>query len=195
MSVAAARPRLTPREYLARERQAEIKHEFVLGEIFAMSGASPAHNRICFNLAGRISPALAGGPCQGYSSDQRVAVPGSVLYTYPDITVVCGEPEFDEYDPDTLVNPTLIVEVLSPSTEAWDRGGKFAHYRRLPSLREYVLIAQDRPRVECYLRRGEEWILTEFSGMDAVLTLASVQSQVPLTEIYDRVNLPEFPAR
>lgn len=191
MRAAAAQLHLTPREYLAIERVADTKHELVNGQLLAMAGASPAHNQVSFNLMTQLGPALSRSRCRGYSSDQRVAVPDSDLYTYPDVTVVCGEPEYDAGDPDTLVNPTLIAEVLSPSTEAWDRGGKFAHYRRLPSLREYLLVSQDRPRVERYLREGEEWLRTEFSPLDAVLTLISVPAQVPLAEIYARVNLSE----
>lgn len=198
MSAAPTRITYTPAEYLALEREAETKHELVEGEIFAMAGATAALNQLTFNLAGELRAALAGGPCRGYSSDQRVRVPETNLYTYPDLTIVCGEPEFDPNDSDTLVNPTLIVEVLSPSTEAWDRGGKFAHYRRIPSLQEYLLVSQDRPLLERYLRQGpagDEWLLTAVSSLEGVLTLGSIPVKLALSEIYARVSLPEHPSR
>ena len=188
----------TPAEYLALEHEAETKHELVNGEIFAMSGGSPAQSRIAFNLTGQLSMALAGGPCRGYTSDLRVRVPETDLYTYPDLTVVCGEPEFDPNDSYTLLNPTLIVEVLSPSTEAWDRGGKFAHYRRISSLQEYLLVSSDRPLLERYLRQGtggEEWLLTAVDSFQGVLALQSVPVRLALGQVYDDVRLPEHPLR
>lgn len=195
MSAIAAQFPLTPQQYLELERDSEVKHEWVNGELFAMAGASVAHNRLCFNLAVSLGSTLSGSPCRGYTSDQRVRIPSTGLYTYPDLTFVCGKAEFDPLNAETLINPTLLVEVLSPSTEAWDRGGKFAHYRRLPSLREFLLVAQDRIRVEHYIREGDTWDLTEYSQPEAVLTPKLWDAQVKLATLYARVDLPPDPGR
>src|SRR5712692_10164216 len=133
--------RVTPEEYLARERDAEHKSEYFDGEIFAMAGGSPQHSAIIFNVNGLLFPQLRGGPCRGFNSDMRVKVSETGLYTYPDLVVLCGEPQFDDEHQDTLLNPTLIVEVLSPTTKAYARGDKFSHYRWLESLQEYLLVA------------------------------------------------------
>lgn len=190
-----AREYLTPEAYLAREAAAEVRSEYFRGEVFAMAGGSPAHNRIAANLIREIDTLLLDGPCVTYTSDQRVKVEATGLYTYPDVVVVCGEPQFEEGAEGTLLNPTLLIEVLSPSTEGYDRGTKFAHYRRLESLREYLLVAQDRPRVERHLRRGDVWELSEFDGLEAVLTLETAPGGIPLARIYNRVELPENPGR
>ncbi len=190
-----AQRRLTAQQYLELEPLSEVKHEWVNGELFAMAGASAAHNRICFNLAVTLGSALVGSPCRGYTSDQRVRIPSTGLYTYPELTFVCGEVEYDPFSAETLINPTLLVEVLSPSTEAWDRGGRFAHYRRLPSLSEFLLVAQDRLCVEHYLRQGDTWVLTAHSEPDAVLTLASWDAHVRIATVYSGVDLPPDPGR
>jgi Uma2 family endonuclease len=158
--------------------------------MFAMAGASREHTLIAGNVAGELRAQLKGRPCETYQSDMRVRVSESGLYTYPDVVVVCGERQFEDAEVDTLLNPTLIVEVLSESTEAYDRGDKFAHYRRLQSLQEYVMIAQDKVRVERYVRQGSSWVLAEFSELDDTLHLASIECKVPLREIYDRVEFP-----
>ena len=189
MSTAAAKTRYTPEQYLALERKADFKSEFCNGFIVAMSGATRFHNLAAGNLFREISGQLKGGPCEAYIADMRVRVTRTGLYTYPDIVAVCGEPQLLDSEFDTLLNPTLIVEVLSPSTEAYDRGAKFRHYRRLESLHEYVLISQDRAIVERFARRGEDWVLTEWRGLDAVLLLDSVGCEVPLREIYDRTGV------
>lgn len=186
---------MTSEEYLDRERVSAHKSEYFHGEIFAMAGGSPAHNRITANLIREIDTRLLGGPCITYTSDQRVKVQATELYTYPDLVVVCGEPQFEARGLDTLLNPTLLVEVLSPSTEAYDRGAKFGHFRRLPSLKEYLLVSQDRARVEHYLRQGERWELTEIDGLDATLRLNAVPGDIPLTRLYDRVSLPDDAGR
>ena len=147
-----ARQRLTPAEYLAIERAADYKSEFFADEMFAMAGAAPAHVLITSNVTRELGTQLKGRSCRVYPSDLRVKVSETGLYTYPDVVIVCGEQQFDDEHRDTLLNPTLIVEVLSPSTEAYDRGEKFDHYSQLESLQEYVMIAQDRPRVERYVR-------------------------------------------
>jgi Uma2 family endonuclease len=188
----AARQRLTPAEYLEIERDAETKSEFYAGEMFAMAGASPEHNAITFNVTTTLGSQLRGRPCRGFSSDQRVKVSDTGLYTYPDLTVVCGTAEFEEGTPRTLLNPTLIVEVLSSTTEAYDRGEKFDHYRRLDSLQEYLLIAQDRFRVERYLRqaRSDEWLFTVVTDPQGTVALLSIGCELALADIYDGVEIP-----
>jgi Uma2 family endonuclease len=190
MSSAAVKTRPTPEQYLALERKAAVKSEYLGGHIVAMAGTSRAHNLIAGNLNSQISTQLRERPCESYVSGMRVTVPPTGLYTYPDVVAVCGEPRFLDSELDTLLNPTVIIEVLSPSTEAYDRGLKFAHYRRLASLREYVLVAQDRVLVERYTRQGEEWLLTEWGGIEDVLQLASIDCAVALHEIYAKVQFP-----
>ena len=180
---------LTPQEYLVRERRAETKSEYLRGEVFAMSGASREHNLIAGNVNRELSEQLRERPCEVYQGDMRVKVSSTGLYTYPDVTVVCSEPQFEDAEVDTLLNPKVIVEVLSPSTADYDRGGKFTHYRRLPSLRDYVLISQDRALVEhCVRQPSDQWLLTEYSALDGTLMLSSIQCQLPLAEIYLKVQ-------
>ena len=190
MSSAAVKTRVTPEQYLALERKAAFKSEYLNGQIIAMAGASRPHNLVAGNLHAEIRAQLRDRPCESYVGDMRVYIPPTGLYTYPDVVAVCGEPQFQDGELDTLLNPTVIVEVLSPSTEAYDRGLKFAHYRRLASLREYVLVAQDRVLVERYTRRGDEWLLTEWSRPDDILRLASIDCDVALREIYAKVPFP-----
>lgn len=183
----------TPEQYLALERKAEYKSEYINGEIYAMSGASREHNLIGGNIFAALHSQLRGEPCEVYSSDMRVKVHHTGMYTYPDVAVVCGEPRFEDKVLDTLVNPTVIIEVLSPSTEAYDRGDKFAHYRRLESLTDYVLVAQDKVRVEHFARsndRSGEWIFTEVSDLDGTLRLASIGCEMALRDIYDKIKFP-----
>jgi Uma2 family endonuclease len=183
-----ARITYTPEEYLTLERRAEYKSEYINGEIYAMSGASKEHNWITLNLASEIRQQFKGRPCDVFSADMRVQVSATGMYTYPDVVAVCGGSTFEDKEVDTLTNPTMIAEVLSASTEAYDRGDKFAHYRRLPSLQEYLLISQDKIRVEHYLRRDHEWIFTELSELDGTLYMASVDCSVALRDIYDKVD-------
>lgn len=182
--------RHTPEQYLGLERLADYKSEYVNGYILAMAGASKAHNQIGFNIAGELHNQLKSRPCLAYVNDLRVKVSATDLYTYPDVVALCGEPLFDDAQMDTLLNPSLIIEVLSPTTEAYDRGDKFAHYRRLPSLLEYVLIAQDQVRVEHYLRSDQKWVLSELNGLDEKLRLVSIGCEITLRAIYDKVNFP-----
>lgn len=177
----------TPEEYLSLERSASIKSEFHDGQIYAVTGASRAHNLITVNIAGELRRQLKGRPCEAYINDMRVKAAKANSYHYPDIAVVCGTPEFEDTQVDTLLNPTLLIEVLSPSTEAYDRGGKFAHYRKIASLREYLLVTQDQPGIERYLRQGEVWILSESQGLDASVSLESIACQLSLREVYDKV--------
>jgi Uma2 family endonuclease len=186
------KPRLTPEDYLAIERSAEYKSEYFDGEIFAMTGASRAHNTLVANTVIELGGQLKKRPCKLYVNDMRVKVSPTGLYTYPDVIVVCGKEQFDDAHLDTLLNPTLIIEVLSDSTEAYDRGRKFEHYRHLDSLVEYVLIAQHRPHVESFRRQpDQQWLLTECSGLDATLRLQSIDCDLALAEIYAKVELSE----
>src|SRR5262245_14668281 len=181
-----AQQRYTPEEYLALERQAECKSEYYAGEIFAMAGASRWHNLIVANVVGELRAQLKGRPCTTYPSDMRVKVSPTGLYTYPDVSVVRGEARFEDHQQDTLLNPTLIVEVLSESTEAYDRGGKFAHYRKLPSLLEYVLITQTKPHIEHYVRQPDDrWLLGEADNLHHTVHLTSIDCRLTLAEVYD----------
>ncbi|MGB2611131.1 MAG: Uma2 family endonuclease [Isosphaeraceae bacterium] len=191
MSSAATKIRFTPQEYLALERKSETRNEYYNGEIFAMAGASREHNLTVANLLRDIGNQLEDRPCESYPSDMRVFIEATGLYTYPDVSVVCGEPRFQDREVDTLLNPTVIVEVLSPSTEAYDRGDKFRHYRRIDSLREFVLISQDRMMVERYTRQGKDWVLSEMTDPDQVLKLESIGCQIPLDRIYAKIKFPE----
>jgi Uma2 family endonuclease len=188
MATAAITKRYTPEEYLALERKAKYKSEYCNGFITAMSGASRDHNRIAGNFYRKISDQLEDGPCEAFVNDMRVRVTPTGLYTYPDV-VVCGEAQFLDDELDTLLNPTLIVEVLSPSTEGYDRGDKFSHYRRLDSLREYLLIAQNEVMVERHVRKGKKWVVTKYQDMEETLVLESIGCAVPLRQIYKRVKL------
>ena len=180
--------RLTPDEYLAAERWATHKSEYIAGEVFAMSGASEAHNLIVANLIATLHQQLRQRDCRVYPSDMRVVNPEKNFF-YPDVTVVCGAPRFTDDRRDTLTNPTLIIEVLSDSTPDYDRGSKFAQYRRLASLQEYLVVAQTAPCVEHHTRQADGcWLLHETSDLTAVLTLASIGCQLPLAEIYDKVT-------
>jgi Uma2 family endonuclease len=189
-------PLLSPQEYLARERLADYRSEFYGGEMFAMAGASWEHTLIKDNLAREAGNQSKNGPCRVLTSDLRVKVSGTGLYTYPDIVVVCDEPQFEDKMFDTLLNPRAIVEVLSDSTEKYDRGVKFAHYRQLPSVAEYVLVAQDRPLVERYVRQADEtWVLTTFSDLTQTFAFGSIPVRVALADIYQGVEFPEAPLR
>jgi Uma2 family endonuclease len=183
--------RYTVAEYLAMERASETKHEYFDGEIFAMAGASEPHNLIAWNIGGELHHRLKNGSCRAYVSDMRVRCP-SGLRTYPDVSVVCGGPQFEDDRRDTLLNPLAIFEVLSPSTEKYDRGNKFENYQAIPSLREYVLIHQDRMRVEHFSRRegGDEWVLRVITDPASAVRFQSLDCEVPLSELYAKVEFP-----
>lgn len=189
-----AQPRLTPEEYLVAERKAETKSEFHDGELLAMAGASYAHNLIVANVIRELGVQLKSGPCAVLPSDIRVWIEACRRYVYPDVTVVCDEPEFTDADQDTLVNPTLLVEVLSEVTRNYDRGEKFECYRTLGSFSEYVLLAQDRPHCEHYVRQPDKsWILTEESRLDVTVPLTTIGCELDLSEAYRRVSLGPRP--
>jgi Uma2 family endonuclease len=191
MASAALKNTCTPQEYLALERQAEFKSEYLNGVIVAVAGANRHHSLITGNISQSISNQLARRPRETYSSNMRVLVNRTGLYAYPDVFVVCGEPRFEDSEVDTLLNPTVIVEVFSPTTESLDPGKKFTHYRQLESLREFVIVADDEILVERYLRRGDEWIFTDFRHLDDTLSLTSIDCHVPLREIYARIEFPD----
>ncbi len=191
--------RISPTEYLVRERAAQYRSEYRDGRMVAMTGASTRHTYIVAKLVAALCTRIGNRPCRVMAADMRVKVAPTGLYTYPDVVAFCGEARLEDWRRDTLLNPGVIVEVLSPSTEAYDRGEKFAQYRQIDSLREYVLIAQDRLRVERYERDesdAERWAHTILDQPDAVLHLAAIGCAVPLREIYAWVPLdsPAGPA-
>ena len=180
----------TVEEYLAFERDSESKHEYVSGVIVAMAGASRAHNLITGNVAGELRNQLKGQPCETYSNDMRVRT-NPTEYTYPDVVVVCGEPEFEDDEFDTLLNPTVIIEVLSKSTARRDRVQKLADYRGMSSLKEYILIAQDKLHIEHYVRRPDnEWSLTDMNQPEGKVIITSINCELRVSDVYDRVKFP-----
>jgi Uma2 family endonuclease len=177
---------VSPKDYLRLEREAEFKHEYFEGVIRAMAGASYAQNRICANITGELHGQLRGKGCAAVGSDQRLQILSGSAYVYPDVTVVCGKPEFnEEKNFDTLLNPTLLVEVLSPSTANNDRGEKFMFYRQIPSLKQYLILDAQAVHAELYaLDELGRWVLTETRDLAAVLDLSAIGCQVPLAEVY-----------
>ncbi len=185
--------RITPEEYLAADRAADFKSEYYDGLMYAMASGKAVHSAIIWNVTAGLHQALRERPCIVYPTELRLRVSPAGLYTYPDVMVVCGEPSFADDQNDTLLNPTLIVEVLLPSTEAHDRGFKFAQYRKLESLREYVLVAQTEPRVEKFLRHSMgQWVLSEHKGLEAVCHLESTGCQIPLAEVYYKIPFNSY---
>lgn len=185
----ATKPRLTPEQYLEIERAAQERSEFWNGEMFALSGASVPHGVITGNILAGLHARLRDKPCRVFPPDLKILVAPTGLFAYPDVVVVCGRPEYVDGVRDVVKNPILVVEVLSPSTEAWDRGGKFAHYRQLPTLREILFVAQDEVRVEQYTRQeGAAWLLTEAAALDAVVHVSSLECELPVAEIYAKVD-------
>ncbi len=181
---------LKPEEYLELERRAEYKSEYFQGEMFAMAGASLAHNVLAMNLAALLHTQLRRGPCRVLPSDMRVHVSPTGLYTYPDVSVVCGPPQLADEHSDILLNPSFIAEILSPSTEGNDRGRKFEQYRAIASLAEYLLVAQDRVHVELFTRPADgHWVLSEASGLEATLELPGIGCRLSLADLYEKVDL------
>jgi Uma2 family endonuclease len=180
-------------EYLAFERaQTDVKHEYLDGEITAMSGASLAHNLIAVNVLTVIRTQMRGRPCNVFGGDMRVKVSATGLYTYPDISALCGERQLEDDAFDTLLNPSVIIEILSPSTEAYDRGVKFAHYQRIASLQVYALIAQDQRRIEIYRRQERDnWLYSAVDGLDAKVSLDVIGCELTAADVYEGVIEPE----
>lgn len=181
---------LTSKEYLAIERVAETKSEYFDGEMVLMAGASRQHNLIVANVVRSLGNKLERRPCEVYPSDMRVKIPDSKRYFYPDASVACGELKFEDKEVDTLLNPLLIVEVFSESTESFDRVRKFDSYRRINSLKEYLLISQYEHKAMLYTRQADgKWSLTEATDLEAVLKLSSVNCKLTLSEIYSKVKI------
>ncbi|NWF68095.1 MAG: Uma2 family endonuclease [Chloroflexi bacterium] len=182
-------PKYSVEEYLALERESDIRHEYYDGEIFTMTGGSENHVLVTGNTLTTLNIQLRQRPCKIYATDMRVRVGPSGLYTYPDLAVVCGAAEFTKENPPSLLNPIPLIEVPSPSTEAYDRGKKFQHYRKLESLREVVLIAQDSARSESYWRQDNgQWLLSEAAAMEATLTPRSIDCVLALADVYEKVT-------
>lgn len=184
-----AKKRFTPAEYLAMEEVADYKSEFFNGEIFAMSGGTPDHSSVAVNVTAALNTALATRPCRVFNSDMRLQVERAGLYTYPDVMVICGKIELAKRRNDTVVNPLLIIEVLSESTHDYDRGPKFNFYKQIPTLQEYVVIESENPRVEYYRRSADDqWLVEMIDDIGATLKLASVACEIALREIYRKVS-------
>ena len=203
---AVAKKKFTAEEYAAMELVAKYKSGFYRGEIFpmhghggplAVAGAKFDHNQLKDNLVFEITGRLKGGPCRTLSSDMRVRVEVTGLETYPDVLILCGPPAFTDDTEICLLNPAVVIEVLSPSTALYDRGTKFRHYQLIPSLREIILIEQEEPICERYVRApdGNSWTRTSVEGLDASLTFATVNATIPLRDLYAGVEFPEFPGR
>lgn len=201
MSMPQTQPCYTVEEYLALERKSEERHEYIDGQIYAMAGESNEHADISVNLVSELRSQLKGTPCRVWTKDSKVLSGPAIrsdksikgLFSYPDIVVVCGEPRFLDEHRDVLLNPTLIIEVLSPSTESFDRGEKFWRYRtHLASLTDYVQVSQALPLIEHFRRQSnDEWVLSTVSDMAGSLHLASINCTLRMSEIYDRVSFPE----
>jgi Uma2 family endonuclease len=185
-------PVFTPDEYLAFERGTDARHEYLDGHVYAMAGESLEHSRICVNLSGELRAQLKGRPCEVLSANMKVVANVESLFAYPDLSVVCGEPRFHDERKDVLVNPIAIFEVLSPSTEAYDRGEKFLRYRtQISTLQEYILVSQEKPMVEHFTRQTDgTWVSVVVSGLSENLYLASIECRLALEEIYSRVVFP-----
>jgi Uma2 family endonuclease len=182
----------SPEEYLAFERGTDARHEYLDGHVYAMAGESIEHSRICVNVAGELRARLKGRPCEVLSPNMKVVTSPSGLFSYPDVVVICGEPQFYDERRDILTNSTVVFEVLSPSTEAYDRGEKFLRYRtQIATLREYVLVSQHRPLVEHYVRQPDgSWSYSSAGDLSESIDLPSIDCHLPLSEIYDRIIFP-----
>lgn len=200
MSLPRTHVRYTLEEYLEMERASEVRHAYLDGEIFEMSGESLSHGRICTNLVASLATQLRGKPCDVLSKDMKIQsgwlpLPRRMmkgLFSYPDVVIVCGQPQFHDDYQDILINPNVIIEVLSDATEKFDRGEKFKRYREhLSTLTDYVLVAQDQPFID-HFNRNESgaWMLVSPVGLESTLHLASINCTLPLAEIYDRVEFP-----
>jgi Uma2 family endonuclease len=188
MGQAPPKPYLSPAEYLAIERAAETRSEYLDGEMFLRESGNRWHHLILSNLIGELGSQLKGRPGAVLLTGQRVRVLETGLYAYPDLLAVTGEARCEDECDDTLLNPSLIFEIFSPTTEAYDRGEKFYHYRKIPTLAEYVLVSQEEPRVDQFLRQGEErWRYTPTAGRESSVSLTSIGCELRLAEVYDRV--------
>jgi Uma2 family endonuclease len=189
-AVAVSKQKYTLEEYLELDKNSEEKYEYFDGEVFAMAGGSPNHARLGFDIGTLFSQKLRGRGCEAFNSDMRVKVPDARPYRYPDVSVVCGEPVFEELNgQEMLVNPVLIVEILSPSTAAYDLKDKFIAYQSIDSFREYLVVSQDRPYVIQHIRQSKKrWLRIDIEGLDAEVALESINVTLSLSEIYERVK-------
>ncbi|QTA80423.1 DUF820 [Desulfonema limicola] len=180
---------ISEQEYLEYEKDSEIKYEYFEGEMFAMAGASEKHNLIVSNLIMSLGNQLKQKPCRVYPSGMRLKIEHTGLYTYPDVMIVCGERKFTNDDkPETLLNPDVIIEVLLDSTESYDRGRKFEHYRKLESLKEYVLVSQDVKKIEKYFKADGKWIFSDTDENNTSIVLESLDCELNHLEIYDKID-------
>ncbi|HTG56356.1 MAG TPA: Uma2 family endonuclease [Niabella sp.] len=181
----------TVTEYLEMEKTSDTKHEFFQGEVFAMARVGIQHNVISKNISGELYTALKGKPCQPYGSNLRIHIPENTLFTYPDISVICGEITASKEDEDTAVLPIVLIEILSPSTKNYDRGGKFKLYRDIPTLKEYILIDTESINIECFrLNAGGHWELEEYKTPDTTLAIESLNLSINIRDIYEGTQLP-----
>ena len=189
MSTVAEKQRISPEEYLRRERLAETKSEYDDGVVYAMSGASPRHNLIVAGLIWALGNRL---PSRGnvYPSDMKVRIRKPIRFFYPDVTVVCGQSKFDDAATDVLLNPLIVFEVLSETTERDDRGRKFNAYQTVESLQEFILVSTDDFRVETFRRDGDQWLYSQMKGLDATIALPAANCELPLREVYYQVEAP-----
>ncbi|MEM7483515.1 MAG: Uma2 family endonuclease [Acidobacteriota bacterium] len=192
--MAQPQTRFSPQEYLAHERAAATRSEYLDGQIFTLAGASRRHNLITLNLGAELRAQLRRRPCEVYTSAMRVKIPATGLYTYPDVVAVCGEPSFEDSELDTLLNPTLLIEVLSKSTADRDRGGKFEHYRSIDSVQEVLFVAQDRVHVMRYERQPDStWLLSETRDGGGRMALSSIAAELDIAEVYAKVRFDDVP--
>ncbi|MGQ0698900.1 MAG: Uma2 family endonuclease [Panacagrimonas sp.] len=180
--------RMSEEEYLAFDRASSERHEFFGGEIFLMTGGSPVHNEVTLKFSYALMSRLRGKPCKVYGQDLRVQIDETGLYTYPDVLVVCGGLQTLDARKDTVLNPGFIAEVLSPSIESWDRGGKFQHYRGVASLQTYALVSPHEPLIEVYERATDHWLYSDYRGMSARMRIGPLGVEIPLAEIYQDVE-------
>lgn len=189
MATLGAQTIYSPEEYLYLERKARFKSEYLRGEILAMSGASLSHTRITLDIATELNIQLREKECEAVTNDMRVKTMPIVSYFYPDIVIFCGEPQFEDETFDTLLNPVVIIEVLSPSTELYDRTEKFNYYKQIPTLQEYMLVSQDKVNIEHHLKQNEEWKLNEYHALEDTLTLSTIGCSLALRDVYRRVEI------
>ena len=196
MAVAEPIKLLSERDYLTLERSAELKSEYFEGEVFAMAGGTRWHSLIGGNLVAELRDRLKGRPCVTYNAELRIKIEATGLCTYPDLSVICGPLRLAAGTDDTVLNPTVLVEVLSDSTEGYDRGKKFEHYRQIPTLQEYLLVSQKEPRIEQFIRQADgRWLLNEAAGLDATLELPALRISLSLAEVFAKVNFVPAPIR
>src|SRR3982751_774582 len=193
MTLPHALPVFTPEDYLSLERSSEIRHEYLDGFVYAMAGESPEHSTICFNLAVAVGSQIKDTPCRGFSPNMKVRAGKSGLYAYPDLMIVCGVPILHDRHGGLITNPTVIFEVLSPSTEAYDRSEKFLRYRtEIETLQDYILVAQDQPHIEHFSRQPDDtWALSEVNGLTEILSLSSIDCRIALADVYSRITFKD----